>query len=67
MSKLNTKGDVEMKQIDEIIQTIDNELENSSSSIYNAQEGEITTDVGYIYEWWQEYRNFLKKRYNLND
>lgn len=56
-----------MKQIDEIIQTIDNELENSSSSTYKAQEGEITTDVGYIYEWWQEYRKFLKKRYNLND
>lgn len=48
----------------EIIETIEKELDQSSSVYYECIEGnEICTDVGYIEEWFNEYKKMLKKRY----
>lgn len=50
-----------------IINTIEKELDiNCGSCFYQCVEGNlIHTDVGYVYEWFQEYKEVLKKRYGI--
>ena len=53
------------KVIDELIETIDKELFESTQTRYHCINGQlITTDVGYVEEWWNEYKNVLRgKKY----
>lgn len=56
----------ERELIKELIETIESEINQSNSSYYNCKEGtDICTDVGYIYDWFKEYKKVLKNRYNL--
>lgn len=50
--------------IEEVIDTIERELMNSTSTRYRTKEGDyIGTDVDYIYDWFKEYKNVLRARY----
>lgn len=52
--------------VEELIDTIEQEFkdERGSSCYYVTKEGKhIGTDVGYVHEWWEKYRNILRKRY----
>ena len=63
--------DIVLKQrkvIDELIETIDKELFESTQTRYHCINGQlITTDVGYVEEWWNEYKNVLRSRYCKNN
>lgn len=51
--------------VEEIINTIEEELASSDSSCtYTCKEGNnISTDIGYIYDWFEEYKEILRERY----
>lgn len=51
--------------VEELIDTIEQEFKDGHgmSCRYVTKEGKnIETDVGYVHEWWEEYRNILRKR-----
>ncbi len=52
--------------VEEIIQTIENELDASWSSEYVTKEGvKITSaDSNEVYDWFNEYKKILRKRYS---
>ena len=59
-----------VQTVREIIDTIDKEIddEKTTSIEYRTVEGEvIPTDVGYVNEWWKEYRKLLIKRFDLKE
>lgn len=50
--------------IDDLINTIERELQNSTSARYRTAEGDyIDTDVDYVYDWFKEYKDVLLLRY----
>ena len=50
--------------IEEVIDTIERELMNSTSTHYRTKEGDyIGTDVCYVYDWFREYEEVLRSRY----
>ena len=50
--------------IDDLINTIERELQNSTSARYRTAEGDyIDTDVDYVYDWFKEYKDVLRLRY----
>lgn len=50
--------------IEDVIDTIERELMNSTSTRYRTKEGDyISADVDYIYDWFKEYKNVLRARY----
>lgn len=50
--------------IEDVIDTIERELMNSTSPRYRTKEGDyIGVDVDYIYDWFKEYKNVLRARY----
>lgn len=50
--------------IDDLINTIERELQNSTSTRYRTAEGDyIGTDVDYVYDWFKEYKDVLRLRY----
>lgn len=50
--------------VDELIKTIENELKNSSQTRYVCEDGSlIGTDVGYVEEWFDEYKYVLREKY----
>ena len=50
--------------VEDIIKTIEEELNQSNQSYYRCKDGsEITTDVGYVEEWFNEYKDVLRERY----
>lgn len=50
--------------IDDLINTIERELQNSTSTHYRTAEGDyIDTDVNYVYDWFREYEDVLRLRY----
>lgn len=50
--------------IRELIATIENEINSSSCTVYVCKDGQqISTDVGYVKEWFDEYKQVLKDRY----
>lgn len=50
--------------IDDLINTIERELQNSTSARYRTAEGDyIDTDVDYVYDWFREYEDVLRFRY----
>lgn len=52
--------------IEELINTIESELSVSESFFYIPKDSDsITTDVGYIQDWFNEYKDILRKRYGL--
>lgn len=53
------------KVVEEIITTIENEIEESTSStIYKCNGGSfINTDVGFVNEWFEEYKYILQDKY----
>lgn len=56
---------MESKIIEELIQTIEEEIINSGESIYVCKNGrKIITDVGYIKEWFDEYKNILREKFS---
>ena len=56
------RADERAKVLTEISDAIDRELESSNNSEYKCKDGtEIHTDVGYVYEWWNEYKKILQK------
>ena len=57
MSKINL--------INELIETILEEIDQSSSCCYECKDGTvITTDVGYVGDWFNEYVDVLRRRYD---
>lgn len=55
----------EKEFIAEIIETIWRELDNSTFSTYVCENGkEIETDVGYVFDWFEEYAKVLRKKYS---
>lgn len=52
--------------IEELINTIESELSVSESFFYIPKDSDsIATDVGYIQDWFNEYKDILRKRYGL--
>jgi len=52
------------KLVEEIISTIKSEIENSNQVEYRCSNGHtIFTDVGYVEEWFEEYKDILRERY----
>lgn len=50
--------------IDDLINTIEREIRNSTSTHYRTAEGDyIDTDVDYVYDWFKEYKDVLRFRY----
>nr|WP_185911976.1 hypothetical protein [Clostridium sp. Marseille-P7770] len=50
--------------IEELITTIEDEFNKSNSIRYYCNDGtEIATDVGYVAEWFEEYKEVLRRRY----
>lgn len=50
--------------INDLINTIERELQNSTSTRYRTAEGDyIDTDVDYVYDWFKEYKEVLRLRY----
>lgn len=50
--------------IDDLINTIEREIQNSTSTRYRTAEGDyIYTDVDYVYDWFKEYKDVLRFRY----
>ena len=48
--------------MNEFIKLIEEELRNSSQTIYRCKDGtEIHTDVGYIDDWFNEYKKVILK------
>ena len=63
-----TKEKETKQTIEELIETIEDEFYKNrwSNTVYITKEGkEITTDVDYVFEWFQEYREVLKERYGI--
>lgn len=53
------------KIVEEIINTIYEEIENSGDSYYVTKENqEFSADVGYVKEWLDDYKEVLCKRYS---
>lgn len=51
-------------ELEDLIATIESEIDNSTSTDYKTKEGNcFTTDVGYVYEWFEEYKEILRNRY----
>lgn len=53
--------------VKDIIDTIERELKNdeTSSIEYVCEDGTVIhTDVGYVYEWFNEYREVLRRKYS---
>ena len=55
--------------IEEIIETIEKELDNTPyGSEYHCEDGTIIiTDVGYVLGWFREYKDVLRRKYNINN
>ena len=50
--------------IEELISTIESEFEKADSTHYYCEDGtDIHTDVGYVYSWFEEYKEVLRKKY----
>lgn len=50
--------------VEDIIKTIEDELNQSNELYYRCKDGsEITTDVGYVEDWFNEYKDVLRERY----
>ena len=50
--------------VEDIIKTIEEELNQSNQLNYRCKDGsEITTDVGYVEDWFNEYKDVLRERY----
>lgn len=50
--------------IEELISTIEHEIECSSSTRYICEdESIISTDVGYVSDWFNEYKHVLREKY----
>ena len=67
------KGPIESKEeiiesiLEDIIHTIEKELKDSFSTSYECEDGTaIGTDVGYIEEWFNKYKNKLRLKYCEN-
>lgn len=51
--------------VKELLDKIERELDNSTSIKYICEDGSvITTDVGYVEEWFVEYRKIIEKENN---
>ena len=51
--------------INELIDTITEEINQSNTSRYICNDGTvISTDVGYVEDWFKEYADVLRRRYN---
>lgn len=49
--------------IEDLINTIERELQNSTSTRYRTAEGDyIGTDVDYVYDWFKNYKEVLRSR-----
>lgn len=52
--------------VNELIATIREEINQSSTSKYICNDGTvISTDVGYVEDWFCVYADVLRKRYNI--
>lgn len=50
--------------IEEVIDTIEREIMNSTYTRYRTKEGDyIGTDVIYVEDWFEEYKEVLRARY----
>ena len=50
--------------IEELIETIESELSHGGCGGYITKEGiHIATDAGYVYDWFEEYKEILRMRY----
>lgn len=50
--------------VEDIIKTIEEELNQSNQLYYRCKNGsEITTDVGYVEDWFNKYKDVLRERY----
>lgn len=55
---------MERKIIENLITTIEKELKNSTSTQYICENGSIIdTDVGYVEEWFDKYKNMLREKF----
>lgn len=55
---------VEKETAENIIETIERELKQSNDLYYKCEDGtSIKTDVGYVYEWFQEYKEKIRNKY----
>ena len=51
--------------VNELIATITEELDKSNTSKYICNDGTvISTDVGYVEDWFKEYTDVLRRRYD---
>lgn len=58
------KNDIIRDAMEELITTIEKELNQSLSAIYKCEDNSvISTDVGYVEEWFNEYKYVIRERY----
>lgn len=61
--KNHLKEQIRAEERERIIEKINRELSNSNNSQYLCENGEIIkTDVGYVQEWFEEYKKQLKEQ-----
>lgn len=54
------------KVVEEIIETIEKELNNSNSLYYNCEDNSyIETSVGFIKQWFNKYKEVLRRKYSI--
>lgn len=58
------KNDIIRDAMEELITTIEKELNQSLSTIYKCEDNSvISTDAGYVEEWFNEYKYVIRERY----
>lgn len=58
------KNDIIRDAMEELITTIEKELNQSLSTIYKCEDNSvISTDVGYVEEWFNEYKYIIREKY----
>lgn len=62
---IETSKQIKSEVVEEIIGTIERELDKATNNgDYICEDGTtIETDVGYVYEWFDEYKEILRKKY----
>ncbi len=54
--------------VKELLDRIERELKNSASTQYRCEDGSvIITDVGYVEEWFVEYRKTIEREETTNE
>lgn len=58
------KSEIVCETVEDVISTIEKEFSMSNSIYYNCENGSyIVTDVGYVEEWFEKYKDKMREKY----